>query len=742
MSDKDIRIDIKGRIDGPGGFKQAAGDAKDEIKDLNQLAAEAAKGQQLMAVAMGGVALAAAAAGTAVAGYAAIQVMAAKAYLEAADNLGTLAERYDMTTEQMSVMRLEAELGNTTIEKVAQGYQQLSIKMLAANSGSREAIALFKALGVEYQDGTGKLRAVDDVMNDLHDRFAGMERGAGRAATAAKVFGKGLADDLLPWLTQSSTEIQKVRNEAERLGLKISTETSQLAKQFNDDIKVLSLSAQGLGQALAVGVVENLARVTERMRAARNEGGLLHTVLEGLRQAGLELAGVGSDKQELDNVNLQLKRRQERMGVLQRKLEGGQNVRGDIRSLQGEIDMFERERNRLAANLAINNPTGYSEVPSGSGRTAAPDSIVKDAKEKKGRGPSDTGESLVIQLQNQLDALKHEATTYDKVQRQITDGTKTYSEENKEKALSLAKAVDAQKALNDESTRALHIQKLQEEQQQALEKAATDHHKALEREAQAMRESLDPWEAYLSTLKRLVEMREAGVLSADEFAAAEVRALDKVEDSYKKLAGAGTEAFDGLKNAIEGWGRDTSRTLAKAALDGKVSFESLGAAARSFVEELVAIQIKKRLMDPWLSAGTKALDGILGGGSPDVIPGGVSSVPYHSGRGPGEFGVPRYVHPAYYERAPRFHSGIGPGEMPAIIRQDESVLTPGQMRALGSRAPSVTIQVINQSSMPVQAEQRAPKFDGEGYVIGVVLRDLQRGGPIRDAMKQASGPVS
>jgi hypothetical protein len=35
---------------------------------------------------------------------------------------------------------------------------------------------------------------------------------------------------------------------------------------------------------------------------------------------------------------------------------------------------------------------------------------------------------------------------------------------------------------------------------------------------------------------------------------------------------------------------------------------------------------------------------------------------------------------------PRFHSGIGPGERPAVIRNDEGVFTPGQMRALGRAA--------------------------------------------------------
>lgn len=60
---------------------------------------------------------------------------------------------------------------------------------------------------------------------------------------------------------------------------------------------------------------------------------------------------------------------------------------------------------------------------------------------------------------------------------------------------------------------------------------------------------------------------------------------------------------------------------------------------------------------------------------------------HHGGYGPGDtIGARRLVGASSFNGAPRYHSGIGPGERPAIIRDDESVLTPGQMRALGARA--------------------------------------------------------
>jgi hypothetical protein len=65
--------------------------------------------------------------------------------------------------------------------------------------------------------------------------------------------------------------------------------------------------------------------------------------------------------------------------------------------------------------------------------------------------------------------------------------------------------------------------------------------------------------------------------------------------------------------------------------------------------------------------------------------------------------------------APRFHDGIGPGERAAVIRDDESVLTPGQMRALGqmpTSPPSVKVSVINNAGADVSVRDAGP--DGNG----------------------------
>lgn len=78
--------------------------------------------------------------------------------------------------------------------------------------------------------------------------------------------------------------------------------------------------------------------------------------------------------------------------------------------------------------------------------------------------------------------------------------------------------------------------------------------------------------------------------------------------------------------------------------------------------------------------------------------GGLSFPVFHSGGivGAEVGGTPRYVHPAYFDNAPRFHTGgIAGDEVPIIARRGEGVFTAGQMAAMGSGGQSTVVNITN-----------------------------------------------
>jgi hypothetical protein len=119
---------------------------------------------------------------------------------------------------------------------------------------------------------------------------------------------------------------------------------------------------------------------------------------------------------------------------------------------------------------------------------------------------------------------------------------------------------------------------------------------------------------------------------------------------------------------------------------------------------------------------------INGGGT---LPGGFPTG--HTGGMGYELANKKWVHPAYFENAPRFHTGrLAPGEMPAIIKQEESVLTPGQMRAIAGSAPKLTVNLIEDSSKAGQVNQ--PQSDNSGgfsidiFVDKITAKNISRPG--------------
>jgi len=77
--------------------------------------------------------------------------------------------------------------------------------------------------------------------------------------------------------------------------------------------------------------------------------------------------------------------------------------------------------------------------------------------------------------------------------------------------------------------------------------------------------------------------------------------------------------------------------------------------------------------------------------------------------------------------APRLHGGLAADEFPAILQRGETVIP------RGGATPNVAIQVVNNGTAK-NANVGRPRWDGDRWVIGVVLDDLEHGGPLSQRM--------
>ena len=109
--------------------------------------------------------------------------------------------------------------------------------------------------------------------------------------------------------------------------------------------------------------------------------------------------------------------------------------------------------------------------------------------------------------------------------------------------------------------------------------------------------------------------------------------------------------------------------------------------------------------------------------------------PFHSGGIVGsEGGHFRQIPAAVFANAPRYHDGIGPGERPAILRDDEGVFTPGQMKALGPRGGGGdTYHFYSISAMDSQGVAEA--LERSGAVPALAAKNFMDNGILRQVMR-------
>lgn len=229
--------------------------------------------------------------------------------INAADDMGDMAEKLGIPVETLSKLAYAAEVSGTSVEALGTGFKKLSEKMVDAAGGSKAAGALFKQLGVSVVDAAGNLRDSEAVMQDVAEAFAQMPEGAAKSALALDLFGKsGL--DMLPFLNKGRDGIRKMTEEAAALGLVISKETADAAGDFNDNLVRIQRAGEGLFLQLSaelapvlrdisdalINVAKSFAELSPEMRSFAAKAALAVAVggplLIGLGGAVLAISGL------------------------------------------------------------------------------------------------------------------------------------------------------------------------------------------------------------------------------------------------------------------------------------------------------------------------------------------------------------------------------------------------------------------------------------------------------------------
>ena len=233
---------------------------------------------------------AAATAGTALA------VMAKRA-IDVADETSKAAQKIGTTTEALSQLRYAADLAGVSSSSLDKALLKLNRSMSeTAVKGAGNAANAFKALGVEVENADGTMRASDAVLDDVADKFAGMQDGATKTALAMDLFGKSGAE-MIPLLNGGSQALAEARREADALGQTIDGKAAKAAEQFNDNLSRLSKVLSGAMMQATQEVTPLLALFSDEVVKAAKDQELMQafsaTLATGLKLLASALIIVG-----------------------------------------------------------------------------------------------------------------------------------------------------------------------------------------------------------------------------------------------------------------------------------------------------------------------------------------------------------------------------------------------------------------------------------------------------------------
>lgn len=207
--------------------------------------------------------------GTAIA--AAFSVASMKGAIDMLDRLDDIAEKTGISVERFSQLRYAGEAAGTSQEQLATGLRKLSKEMAEAVAGNKQAAEAFQALNIQLLDANGKMRAADQVLEDLAATFSGWENGPEKSAWAVQLFGKS-GEDLIPVLNLGRQGIRSMSDEAQALGVTFSGEVAKAAAEFNDNLTKIRMASEAAAVSLGGPLVQALAGVSTQFIEARRNG--------------------------------------------------------------------------------------------------------------------------------------------------------------------------------------------------------------------------------------------------------------------------------------------------------------------------------------------------------------------------------------------------------------------------------------------------------------------------------------
>jgi len=178
-----------------------------------------------------------------------------------------LAKATGLTTREVSRLQFAIEQEHGSMEIMRISLIALARRMAEAQMGNKSYANAFEQMGIVIEDAEGNIRSANEVFLEMADFMSRTESEAIKLALADRVMSEA-GRKLVPVLSMGREEIEKLGDEAERLGLVMGEKEVAAFKKFDDALT----SARGALRGVFISIAQQLIPILEDFAnwAARN----------------------------------------------------------------------------------------------------------------------------------------------------------------------------------------------------------------------------------------------------------------------------------------------------------------------------------------------------------------------------------------------------------------------------------------------------------------------------------------
>jgi hypothetical protein len=185
-----------------------------------------------------------------------------KKYVEAGDQIDKMSRRTGIAATTLSELKYAADITGASFTDVEKGVKRMAKTIADAGDGMATYIRSFDRLGISVEE-IKKLNPEEQFFA-IGDAIASIEDPSLRAATAQDIFGRA-GTQLLPLFAEGEEGLQKLREEAHKLGIVFDQEAALKAAVLKDAQTALGESMKGLSFTLAENLVPALTNIVGKI---------------------------------------------------------------------------------------------------------------------------------------------------------------------------------------------------------------------------------------------------------------------------------------------------------------------------------------------------------------------------------------------------------------------------------------------------------------------------------------------